>query len=240
MANLLWKSILENAWISENQIYSMQINVKFYICQYTIFGRHEISLWKKPVSCQKSQIGKFPDLIYPLEKTRQKMLDIYSGFGKCPTEKSRQQLFWNNLKKLFPQQHWWDSERWWALARSLNTPIVIRFGWWGAKKVVLLFWSDIWCSGISTFIPKPRKASQSLATKPRSSLRSSLRETIFIGTDNFHYHFFSGKKLCFLLMLCFLTRPPRAQNDQRYREKQRNFMIWPHIYHIWFDFHIVK
>ena len=78
------------------------------------------------------------------------MLDIYSEFGKCPTEKSRQQLFWNNLKKMFSQQHWWDSERWWALARSLNTPIVIRFGWWAAKKVVLLFWSNIWCSGTST------------------------------------------------------------------------------------------
>ena len=35
MAKLLQKGIFKNAWLSQNQIYSMQIDVKSYICQFT-------------------------------------------------------------------------------------------------------------------------------------------------------------------------------------------------------------
>ena len=35
MAILLQKGIFKNAWFSQNQIYSMQIVVKSYICQFT-------------------------------------------------------------------------------------------------------------------------------------------------------------------------------------------------------------
>ena len=35
MANLLTKGISKNAWFSQNQIYSMKIVVKSYICQFT-------------------------------------------------------------------------------------------------------------------------------------------------------------------------------------------------------------
>ena len=35
MANILREGLFENAWISQNQIYSMQIDVKSYICQFT-------------------------------------------------------------------------------------------------------------------------------------------------------------------------------------------------------------
>ena len=35
MANLMRKGKFKNAWFSQNQIYSMQIDVKSYICQFT-------------------------------------------------------------------------------------------------------------------------------------------------------------------------------------------------------------
>ena len=35
MGKLLHKGIFKNAWFSQNQIYSMQIDVKSYICQFT-------------------------------------------------------------------------------------------------------------------------------------------------------------------------------------------------------------
>ena len=35
MAKLLQKGIFKNAWFSQNKIYSMQIDVKSYICQFT-------------------------------------------------------------------------------------------------------------------------------------------------------------------------------------------------------------
>ena len=36
MADLLKKGISKNVWFSQDQIYNMQINVKLYICQYTL------------------------------------------------------------------------------------------------------------------------------------------------------------------------------------------------------------
>ena len=35
MAKLLQKGMFKNAWFSQNQSYSMQIDVKLYICQFT-------------------------------------------------------------------------------------------------------------------------------------------------------------------------------------------------------------
>ena len=36
MAKLLQKGMFKNAWFSQNQFYSMQIDVKSYICQFTL------------------------------------------------------------------------------------------------------------------------------------------------------------------------------------------------------------
>ena len=35
MAKLLQKGMFKNVWFSQNQFYSMQIDVKSYICQFT-------------------------------------------------------------------------------------------------------------------------------------------------------------------------------------------------------------
>ena len=100
--NTVFSHALIRIWIGLSKPWELQKMVPDWLLSVTTTsnGRHEIFLWKKPDSCQKIKVWKFPYLIYPLEKTRQKTSDIYFGLGKCPTEKSKQlfrPLGWNGV-----------------------------------------------------------------------------------------------------------------------------------------------
>ena len=64
MAKLLQKGMFKNAWFSQNQFYSMQIDVKSYICQFTfcqLISRISCSIYTRVMKIGST--NRFSELI---------------------------------------------------------------------------------------------------------------------------------------------------------------------------------